>query len=83
MEAVQRADGTWFRTRRLINNQNPVPYSEQWYAEYLHHFGLPTYFLRGMHLAMMNDNLEPSRLGMHNAPSPQYRRRMSSTDLNS
>jgi hypothetical protein len=36
MEAVQRADGTLFRTRRIINAQNPVSYSEQWYAEYLH-----------------------------------------------
>jgi hypothetical protein len=72
MEAVQRGDGTWFRTRRIINAQNPVPYSEQWYAEYLHHFGLPTYFLRLPHLSMMDDNLESQMLGMHNAPSPQY-----------
>jgi hypothetical protein len=32
IEVVQRADGTWFRTRRIINAQNPDPYSEQWYA---------------------------------------------------
>lgn len=72
MEAVQRADGSWFRTRRYIDRHNPIPYSEQWYAEYLHHFGLPTYFLRAGHLAMMYDDAEPNKLHMFNAPSPQY-----------
>jgi hypothetical protein len=82
MEAVQRVDGTWFRTRRIITAQNPVPYSEQWYADYLHHHVLPTYFLRAMHLAMMEDDFESIRLNMHNAPSPQYAMIPESTYLN-
>lgn len=77
MEAVQRADGTWYRARRPHDLSNPetfspMPYSEQWYELYLHHFGLPSYFLRTGHVAMIDDNLEAKRLGMKNAPSPQY-----------
>ena len=71
LEAVQHIDGTWFRTRRLLD-LTPHPYTEQWYAEYLHHFGLPTWFLRAGHLIMIDDDLESQRLGMMNAPSPQY-----------
>jgi hypothetical protein len=77
MEAVQRVNGTWYRTRRQLDptqlaSFSPIPYSEQWYAEYLHNFGLPTYFLRDGHIAMIYDDLESQRLGMMNAPSPQY-----------
>ena len=76
-EAVQRADGTWYRTRRQHDFSNPatfspIPYSEHWYRDYLHHFGLPNYFLRDGHVAMIHDNLESLRLGMTNAPSPRY-----------
>lgn len=78
MEAVQRADGTWYRARRqqdITNHREsftPIPYTEQWYQDYLHNLGLPDYFLRVGHLAMIHDNLETKRLGMMNAPSPQY-----------
>jgi hypothetical protein len=76
LEAVQRADGTWYRTRRQLDPRlkdfSPIPYSEQWYSDYLHYFGLPTYFLREGHVAMIRDDLEGQRLGMMNAPSPQY-----------
>lgn len=77
LEAVQRADGTWFRTRRQLDQNHrasytPVPYTEQWYAEYLQHFGLPTYFLRDGHLVMLTDNIEARRLAVNDAPSQQY-----------
>lgn len=77
MEAVQRVDGTWYRTRRQHNAAyrdtfTPVPYSEHWYRDYLQHFGLPNYFLRPGHASMIRDNLESERLDMNNAPSPQY-----------
>jgi len=75
-EAVQRADGTWYRTRRPHNplepTFSPMPYTEHWYEEYLHHFGLPNYFLRPGHLAMIDDDLESMRLGMRNVPSQHF-----------
>lgn len=77
MEAVQRVDGTWYRARRqqdITNHREsftPIPYTEQWYQDYLHNLGLPNYFLRDGHLAMIHDSLETKRLGMMNAPSPQ------------
>jgi hypothetical protein len=70
MEAVQRKNGTWYRTSRK-QDQRP-PYAQDWYSEYLHNFGLPKYFLRPGHLAMLHDDLEATRLRMHNAPSQQY-----------
>lgn len=72
MEAVQREDGTWHRVRRIIAPDEPAPYSQAWYAEYLRHFGLPSYLLRPGHLAMLTDDYEANMIGMENAPSPQY-----------
>lgn len=72
MEAVQHADGTWFRTRRPISQSNPPPYSERWYRDYLEYYGLPTYFLRSGHSSMRDDDEEARRLGIFNSPSPQY-----------
>lgn len=77
LEAVQRVDGTWYRTRRQHDFAHrdtftPVPYSEHWYRDYLQHFGLPNYFLRPGHVSMIHDDLESERLDMNNAPSPQY-----------
>ncbi|GAB7327103.1 hypothetical protein MBLNU13_g11023t1 [Cladosporium sp. NU13] len=62
IEAVQREDATF----------SPMPYTEQWYRDYLQHFGLPNYFLRDGHLVMVYDDLETKRLAMTNAPSPQF-----------
>lgn len=72
LEAVQRSDGTWHRVARIVTRNEPAPYTQAWYAEYLRHFGLPSYFLRPGHLAMLSDDYEANMLGLDNAPSSHY-----------
>lgn len=69
-QAVQREDGSWYRVPRPIGPNNPPPYTQAWYTEYLRYHGLPSYFLRPAHLVMLNDDdLEADWLGVHNSPS--------------
>lgn len=70
--AVQRQDGTWHRITRSVARDEPVPYSQVWYAQYLRHYNLPAYFMRRGHLDMLYDDYEANVLGMQNAPSPHY-----------
>ena len=69
-EAVQREDGSWYRVPRMAGGSVPSPYSKAWYKEYLRTHGLPEYFLRPRHLAMLLDNEESEHLQVPNVPSP-------------
>jgi hypothetical protein len=67
LEAVQRVDGSWYRVPRI--DGRPIPYSQTWYEEYLRAHGLPSYFLRPRHLAMLFDDDESAHLQCPNAAS--------------
>jgi hypothetical protein len=66
-QAVQRQDGTWYRTPRIPGI--PRPYSLAWYREYLRTYGLPSYFLRPGHISMLIDSDEAALLQWANAAS--------------
>ena len=69
-EAIQRADGSWYRVPRMTGDGMSSPYSKAWYKKYLRTHGLPDYFLRPRHLSMLIDNEESEHLQVPNAPSP-------------
>ncbi|KAM0691501.1 hypothetical protein Q7P36_010272 [Cladosporium allicinum] len=66
-QVIQREDGSWYRVPRM--DGSPAPYSQAWYQEYLRTSGLPAYFLRPRHLAMLLDDDESVHLQRHNVPS--------------
>lgn len=70
MVAVRHADGTWTRQfRRDGDVDDPPPYTEDWYQEYLRHSGLPCWFLRPSHIMMLEDDAESRLLGLDNQAS--------------
>ncbi|KAM0714099.1 hypothetical protein Q7P37_011063 [Cladosporium fusiforme] len=72
MIAVRRSDGLWERQFRRDSPDEPAPYDEDWYAEYLAISGLPAWFMRPAHRTMLNDDVEPRAIGMDNAPSNHF-----------
>lgn len=67
--AIQRSDGVWSRQYREPSRNNPAPYDEAWYAQYLAINGLPSWFLRREHCFMIMDDFEARVLGLENAPT--------------
>lgn len=68
--AVQRQDGTWYRRVRNITQDGPMPYTMQWYQQYLRAHDLPVWFLSLEHIAIIDGDAEAESLGLTNSLSP-------------
>ncbi|KAM0713534.1 hypothetical protein Q7P37_010496 [Cladosporium fusiforme] len=72
MVAVCDKDGMWSRRKRDVGEDGPSPHSHAFYQDYLQRYNLPHWFLRGGHLAMLDDTAEAIMLGLK---VPEERRR--------
>lgn len=79
MVAVCDAEGRWYRRLRNNETDGPPPYSDAFYQEYLRRYNLPPWFLRGGHLAMLEDTGEARLLGVQ-VPAPPRLERLSLLD---
>lgn len=66
--AVNRPDGSWFRTYRQPAH-GPPPYSQRWYETYLRTHDLPSWWMSLEHIAMIYHDNESNFLQMAAGPS--------------